>query len=148
MRWLLVPLVLVLSACQAVAAPSSFHAPALKPGEVLVTGNDAANWRWREPPNYSFMVDSRVALITLGGEPKRVVVRDHHRIEPEGDSPVTRARYPTFAEIQSHAESALAGGAFVAVVLAADGRPTFVYIDDPRFSDDEFSASMTDYRPS
>jgi hypothetical protein len=147
MRWLL-PLVLVASACQAVPTPSGFRAPELKPGEVLVTGNDAVHWQWREPANYTFMIDSHAALISLGGQLTRVVVRDHERIEPAGDPVVTKARYPTFAEMQSRAEDALNGGAFVAVVLAADGHPTFIYIDDPQWFDDEFSASITDYAPS
>ena len=146
MRCLLLPLVLLLSACQSVAAPPGFVTPPLEPGERLLTGRDAVQWRWHEPPNYSFTIDSAVAMLTLGGNPTRVVVRDHRRVEPAGDG-VAEYRYPTFAEMQDHAEKALASGAFVAVVIAADGRPTSVHIDNPKFSDDEFSASMTDYQP-
>jgi len=143
MRGLLLPLVLLLAACQSVAAPPGFVAPPLQPGETLLTGRDAVHWRWLEPANYSFTIQSAVAMISLrgGGVPTRVVVRDHRRVEPERDSP----EFATIAELQQRAQEAVGYGAFVAVVVAADGRPTYIEIDG-QMSDDEFSASIADFQ--
>lgn len=113
----------------------------------LLSGKDAVVWSWTEPKDYSFTAEFGV-FGPLAGRFK-VDVRDGNEIRARriaGPGPKMKS-VPTIGELQKQAEDAVAQGGSVAVQLATDGRPTFIYIDPiPNAIDDELTTYILRFR--